>query len=85
MFVIAHGAVSVHDGESVIAVLGEREIVGEMAVLSSETRSATVTAIKDTLLLRITQEALEELMWGHREVARRLILILVQRLRNLTS
>ncbi|OGS27665.1 MAG: hypothetical protein A2297_08785 [Elusimicrobia bacterium RIFOXYB2_FULL_48_7] len=83
MFIIVKGRVKVHDGDKTIAVLGDREIIGELAALSSETRSASVTALGGTRLLKITQESLYEIMWDQREVAIEFIEILTGRLRDL--
>ena len=42
--------------EEVVAELGRDEMVGEMALLTGENRSATVRAIRDTTLIRLTNE-----------------------------
>jgi ATP/ADP translocase/HEAT repeat protein len=81
MYIIVSGKVRVHDGERTIAHLGEREVVGELALLDAEPRNASVTAEEDTLLLRLDQEAFYELMADHTEVARGIIRTLTRRLR----
>jgi CRP-like cAMP-binding protein/ATP/ADP translocase len=83
MFIVVTGAMKVHDGEKTIAILKEREIIGELAALSSETRTATVTALKDTLLLNLTRESIYEIMWDQRMAAKEFIKVLAERLRNL--
>ncbi len=83
MFVIVHGEVKVHDGDHVIARLGDRKFMGELAALSSESRTASVTALKKTDLLKITQESLYEIMWDYPEVAKGFIQVLIDRLRSL--
>jgi anion transporter len=45
-----------------IAVLGPQESFGEMALLSGEPRSATIIAVKDTTVWRLTREAWTELI-----------------------
>jgi CRP/FNR family cyclic AMP-dependent transcriptional regulator len=85
MFIVVHGLVKVHDRDHVIATLCSGEIIGEMAALSSHKRSASITALEDTRLLKITQEALYELMWDFRGVAKGLIHILVKRLRKMMA
>jgi CRP-like cAMP-binding protein len=40
MYFIYSGSIKIHDGEHVLAVLGENEIVGELSILDSESRSA---------------------------------------------
>jgi len=49
----------------VLAVLGEREWFGEMALLSGEARSATITVVKDTLAWRLSRESWQELIDKH--------------------
>lgn len=65
-----------------VNVVGDREVVGEMAVLDPEPRSATVVALTDCVLLRITSEDLDLLLSEDVEVARGIIQILCQRLRS---
>ena len=45
-----------------IAVLGPQEGFGEMALLSGEPRSATIIAVKDTTVWRLSREAWNELI-----------------------
>jgi AAA family ATP:ADP antiporter len=85
MYLIAEGNVHVHDGDQSIAYLGEKEIVGEMSLLDSEPRSASVTAEQDSLLLRLDQETFYELMADRVEVARGIIKVLTRRIRSSTT
>ncbi len=48
-----------------IAVLGQQDWFGEMALLSGEPRSATIIAINDLLVWRLSREAWEELIEKH--------------------
>jgi HEAT repeat protein len=82
LYVIYSGALQVLVGETVIAELGEREVVGEMAALDPEPRSATVRATEECVLLKITNEDLDMLLSDDVEVARGIIHVLVGRLRN---
>jgi len=50
MFFIREGEVEVIRGDSVIATLGKGEYFGEMALLSTEKRNATVRATKNSQL-----------------------------------
>ena len=50
MYFIREGAVEVVRGDSVIATLGKGDYFGEMALLSSEKRNATIRATKPTQL-----------------------------------
>src|SRR4051812_16377182 len=48
-----------------LAVLGAQEGFGEMALLSGEPRSATIVAVKDTTLWRLSREAWTDLIEKH--------------------
>lgn len=82
MFVVASGRVRVHDGSRALAELGPGEVFGEMALLDPEPRSASVTAIDETRLLKLDQEAFFELVEDRPEVARGLLRVLSRRLRQ---
>jgi HEAT repeat protein len=82
LYVIYSGKLRVHSGDRVLAELGDREVVGEMAALDPEPRSATVTAMEDCILLKITNDDLDMLLSDDVEVARGIIHVLVNRLRN---
>ena len=49
----------------IIAVLGPQDWFGEMALLSGEARSATITTVKDTTVWRLSREAWNELIEKH--------------------
>lgn len=82
MYIIVEGKVKVHDGEHFLNFLGKRDVFGELAVLDAEARSASVTAVEDTQLLRIDQQALYRLMSTHIEVAQGIIHVLCQHVRT---
>ena len=80
MFVIVGGRVRVHQGERTIAELGPGVSVGELAALVAEPRSASVTAIEQTTLLRLSKHVLDELLADYPELASGVIAALVRRL-----
>jgi AAA family ATP:ADP antiporter len=81
LYVIAAGRVRVHDGDQTLEFLTEGQVFGEMALLDPEPRSASITAIEDTQLLRLDQEAFYELLESQIELARGMIKVLTRRLR----
>lgn len=85
MYIIHEGRVRVHDGAQVFTEFGDGEIFGELSLLDPEPRSASVTAITDTLLLRLDQESFYELLSDNPSVGRGVIRILCQRLRRLNQ
>jgi anion transporter len=68
-YLIQSGAVQVvleGDGRSeIVAVLGSQEWFGEMALLSGEPRSATIIAVKDTAVWRLSRAAWDDLIEKH--------------------
>ena len=85
MYIIVYGKVKVHDGDKTFAELGNRDIFGEMAILDAEVRSASITAIEETLMFRIDQDPFFELMSEHSIVTRGILQVLCARLRKLQT
>ena len=82
LYILVEGRVRAHDGDRILNDLGPGDVFGEMAVLDPEPRSASVTAVEDSHLFRLSREPLDHLMDARPEVARGIIRILVQRLRG---
>lgn len=85
MYIIASGQVQVSNGDQIYGTLGEREFFGELSALSPEPRSADITAIEDTHLLKIEGELLYELMSKHIEIVKNFMEVLCDRLRTAHS
>jgi small-conductance mechanosensitive channel/CRP-like cAMP-binding protein len=70
MFVVGQGRVRVTVGESgaEVATLGPGAYFGEMSLLTGDPRSATVSAIDDSLLLEITASDFRRIALAHPEV-----------------
>ena len=85
MYLIVAGRVSVSKGDRVIVELGERECVGEMAILDSEPRSATVRSLSPVRALKVEREDFYELMNEKLEIAQGIIKVLTRRLRRTTA
>jgi CRP/FNR family cyclic AMP-dependent transcriptional regulator len=82
LYLIVGGKVKIHRGASEIAVLGERQVFGEMALLDSEPRSASATAVSDVTMLRILQEDFADILAEKSEIAQGIIKVLSRRLRG---
>ncbi len=82
LYLVLDGKVRVHKADRLIAELGERECFGEMAILDAAPRSATVTAVADSSLLKITREDFQEIMSEKPEIAMGIIKVLTRRLRD---
>jgi hypothetical protein len=72
MFIVSTGEVRATvlrgGGQLPVATLRDGDFFGEMAVLSGEPRTATVTAVKATELLELSREHLREICGRHPEV-----------------
>lgn len=82
MYIIYDGLVKVHDGEHTIAHVGNSKIFGELALLNPEPRSASVTAVETTMLLRLDQDDFYRIMADRIEVTKGLIRLLISRIKN---
>jgi CRP/FNR family transcriptional regulator, cyclic AMP receptor protein len=84
LYLVLDGKVRIHRSDRVIAELGDRECFGEMAILDPAPRMATVTALHDTSLLKISREDFQEILLEKPEIAMGIIKVLTRRLRNAT-
>ena len=80
LYVVLEGRVRVHDTERELAVLSADAVFGEFTVLRRMPRTASVTTLDPTLLLKFTPEDLYELIRERVAVARTLIQVIVRRL-----
>ena len=82
LFAVVSGRLLARDGERVLRELSGGSTVGELAALAPEPRSAGVTALAPTLLLRIDRRVLDELLADHPQLARGIITSLVRMVRS---
>ncbi|NCN27489.1 Crp/Fnr family transcriptional regulator [bacterium] len=87
MFIISTGKVAVlkntSTGQNQIAVLKDGDIFGEMALMGMQpTRTATVKALTETLVLELNKAAFLQLIKKSPELAMSVIRILTERLRD---
>lgn len=80
LFAIVEGRVRVHRGAQTIVELGAGRTVGELAVLVPQPRTASATALEQTLALRLDKAVLDELLVDWPELAQGVIAALVARL-----
>jgi CRP-like cAMP-binding protein len=81
LYIIVDGKLRVDDGDRLLNYLGQSDVFGEMALLDSEPRVASVTAVEPSRLLRLDQAPFYELIADRPEVAIGLIHVLTRRLR----
>jgi CRP-like cAMP-binding protein len=82
LFALVTGRLIARDGERVLRELAAGSTVGELAALAPEPRSAQVTALVPSLLLRIDRRVLDELLADHPELSRGVITSLVRMIRS---
>ncbi|BDQ13405.1 cyclic nucleotide-binding domain-containing protein [Sediminibacterium sp. TEGAF015] len=82
MYIIFQGQVRVHKGNQTLAVLKEQNYFGELSLLDTETRSATVTSEKECILYKIDQEPFFDLIDFRPEVMKAVMQNLCKRLRD---
>lgn len=83
LYIVVEGELRVYSRERTLVLLGPGKIVGELALLDPEPRSASVEASRDTLLFRIDQEPFAEVMADRPEIALGIIRSLARRIRQL--
>jgi CRP-like cAMP-binding protein len=86
MYLVKKGSVTVSRAGSVLASLGEGDPIGEIAFIDKGTRSATVKADEDTILIEIPGEAFEGVLEKNKDIAfkvyRAITAVLCRRLRE---
>ncbi len=80
MYVVIEGEVYISLHDKVLATALPGEIVGEMALINSDIRSATVIAKTDCLLAKIDQSSFESLIEHVPEFTRHVMNVLAHRL-----
>ena len=86
MYFIKDGRVEISkkmgDDKQVIALLGPNDFFGEMALLSKAPRSATATAVKDTIAIVFNRKQFLGLLKTKGEIALKIIDVLILRLKE---
>lgn len=87
MYIIQSGEViiskkSQRSTQHVLAVLKNGDFFGEMSLFTSENRSATAIALKDSLILRIDKSSFDFMLSSNLPFAKKMITRLCERLKN---
>ena len=69
-------------GERILAILGPGTLVGELAMIDAQPRSASVTAARDSELSFISRSRVRAVADANPEVYRHIVKLLVRRLRD---
>lgn len=84
LYIVAWGRLHAIAGEEVLREIGRGDNVGELSILTEEKRSATVRAVRDTELIRLTTETFEHFLAEHPETAQSLVRMLAAWVRHST-
>ena len=82
MYIIVDGKVKVHDGDYEFTTFGNNQYFGEYSLIDSSVRSATVTTLKATKLLKLDKETFDHIISKNTDIARAILKSLISRLRN---
>lgn len=82
LYLVVSGKVKVHAGNHVYAHFGKQQYIGEYSLLDSSARSASVTAIEPSQLLRFDQKTFFEIIQKRPEITQSMLKGLVYRLRD---
>jgi signal transduction histidine kinase len=83
MYFIVDGRAKVHDGDYIFTVLKSGDVFGKYYLLDQKERSATVTALSHTFLLRFHQDLFFRITQNENSVIKGLLRALVSRLRDM--
>lgn len=79
MYFVVDGCVRVHNEDFVVTHLGKGQVFGEVAALSHEVRTASVTAEQDTALIKLEQAAIYNTLSSQPDAAKSVIQALCRR------
>lgn len=81
MYVIMGGAVKIHDGDYVFAVLRDGQVFGEYSLLGEDNkaRTASVTAVTNTHLLMLEQDVFYKLLSDKINIIKGILSVLIKR------
>jgi CRP/FNR family cyclic AMP-dependent transcriptional regulator len=71
--------------ERILAIFGPGSLIGEFAVIDGQPRSATVTAVRESLLRFISRATYQDFVRQHPEARDHIMMMLIQRLRDTNS
>lgn len=90
LFIIQSGQVCVYTDDNegrqlVLGYLGPGEYFGELSLIDSKPRSASVSAVEDCTMLCISRENFRGFMRDHSQLYEPMLIALVSRIRSLTE
>lgn len=66
----------------ILGEIGRGETIGELALFTGEPRSATIMAVRDTLLVKVTRAMIEHAILKHPEIEMSMMRVVIRRFRR---
>jgi signal transduction histidine kinase len=85
MFIIAEGAVRIHDGNHILARMKEGDFFGEYALLDDNKRSASVTAEEPCTLLALNKHDFYDIAIHNTDILQAVLRSLIRRMRDMNE
>lgn len=82
LYIVASGRLRVVQGQRILREVGRGEYVGEFALITGEPRSATVYAVRDSNLVRLSQALFERVLQRYPRAMMQIAGVIVQRART---
>jgi CRP-like cAMP-binding protein len=85
MYVVVEGTVDIYVGDKLIDISGPGDLIGEMALIDSQNRSATAVARTEARLARVDENEFLSMVVDTPFFALHVMRVLVQRMRRQSS
>jgi CRP-like cAMP-binding protein len=85
IYFVMNGVLDVVMGNKTVNQINEGSVLGEIALLDSGLRSATIKAAQKSLLLRFSPELFDEILEDYPLIAKQVMITLVKHVRELTK
>ena len=85
MYILYQGKLRVHDDDARIIDVEPTNVIGEMSILSTEPRSASVTALEDCKLLTISKADFDVLSEDNVDFYKSIVKLLIKKLQRQNS
>jgi len=82
LYIIEKGRVKAHDGDYLFAEFDAGQFFGEYSLIDSSIRSASLTTLEPTILLRLEKSKFDDLIEHYPHLTRGIMISLISRLRS---
>lgn len=82
MYILFEGKVKIHDDDAKIAEIEPIGLIGEMAILMTDQRTASVTTLENSILLKITRNEFEVLAEDNVDFYKSMVKLLIKKLQK---